>query len=69
MQALWEGEGILDRQTHIWYAHLSLHGTISKLYGTVNDALRMNQYLNLLGRNTKEPLSLCHLKTLVHQRC
>ena len=32
------------------------------------DALWMNQHLNLLGRNAEEPLSLCHLETLVHQR-
>ena len=69
MQTLWEGEGILDRQAHIRHAQLSLYRSIGKLHGTMHDALRMNQHLYLLGRNAKEPLCLCHLKTLVHQGC
>ena len=68
MQTLREREGILDRQTHIRHAQLSLHGSIDKLNSTMNNTLRMNQHFYLISRNAEEPFRLCHLETLVHER-
>ena len=68
MQTLWEREGILYRQTHIGYAELCFDRTILELYGTVYNRLRVNQNLNLLGIDAKEPLGLNDLEALVHHR-
>ena len=67
-ESLREGEGILDRQTHIRHAKLRLHGTVTILHGRMHDALRMDEHLYPIGINTEEPLSLDNLKALVHHR-
>ena len=67
-QSLWEGEGILDRQTHIRHAKLSLHSTITILHGRMNYALRMYEYLYPISINAEKPLSFDNLKALIHHR-
>ena len=67
-QSLGVGEGVLDRQTHVRHAQLGLHRSVLKLHSTMDDTLRMHQHLYLTGLDTKEPLGLDHLETLVHHR-
>ena len=69
MQPFRERESILDGQPHIGNPQLRLHTTVTELHRTVDDRLRMDEYLYLIGRYTEEPLRLYHLKALVHQRC
>ena len=61
-------EGILDGQSHVGHAELGFHRTVLELNGTVDDALRMDQHLYLIGFDAEEPFGLDHLETLVHHR-
>ena len=67
-QTLRERERILDGQSHIRYAQLCFHAAVAELYGTVDNALRMDEHLYLISRNAKQPFRLNHLKAFVHQR-
>ena len=67
-QTLGEREGILYRQPHVGHAELGLDAAVLELHGAVDNRLRMDQHLNLLGIDTEEPLGLYDLEALVHHR-
>jgi hypothetical protein len=59
-------QGELNGQLHIRQTHLGLHAAIFELNNAVHDALRMHDYIDLLGFQPKKPLGLYHLQPFVH---
>src|SRR3989338_3283534 len=66
--ALRIGKRILDRIDHMGRGELGKSRTVDELHETMNDALRMNDHFNAIGRNSEKEMRLNHLKPFVHQR-
>ena len=55
---------ILNGQFHIGQTHLRFYAAIFKLHHAVNNALRMNNYLYLVGLQIKQPFGFNHFQDL-----
>ena len=59
------GDGILDRETHIGFAHLGDDGAIDVFYHGVNDALGMDDDVHAVHWNIEKPAGFDHFQPLV----
>ena len=66
-QALGPGQRILDGNAHVGHTELRNDRMIRKLHGGVDDALTLDDDLNLILGQTEQPRGLDQLQTLVHQ--
>ena len=66
-QTLRPGQRVLNGDAHIRHAKLRDDGMIGKLHSGMDDALPLDNDLDLILRQTEEPRGLDQLKTLVHQ--
>ena len=66
-QALGPGQRILDGNAHVGHTELRNDRMICKLHGGVDDALTLDDDLNLILGQTEQPRGLDQLQTLVHQ--
>ena len=61
VQSVGIGQRILDWKLHVWQTHLSLHGAVLELNDTVDNALGMNDHIDLLRGESKQPFGFDHL--------
>src|SRR5689334_6559047 len=59
---------IEDGQLHTWYAKLREHTAVNELDERVNDALRMDNYLDPIVRQPEQEMGFDHLERLVRER-
>src|SRR5262245_3959181 len=62
------GQGILNRQLHVRRTKLGDHRPVDEFYQRVNNRLRMNDHVDLVGSQIKEPPRLDNLQCLIHHR-
>ena len=62
------GQGILDRQLHVRRAQLGHHRAVDEFYQRMDDRLRMDHHVDLLGPQVEQPAGLDDLQGLVHHR-
>ncbi len=55
-----------DRRAHVGRTKLGHHRAVDELDHTVNDGLRMNQHIDLVGGQREQVRCLDHLEALVH---
>ena len=67
LDALGEGEGILDGGFHGGDAELRLDAAVAELYHGVHHRLGMYQHLDVVGFDAEEPFGLDDLEPFVHQ--
>ncbi|MOA40242.1 hypothetical protein D3C78_1620970 [compost metagenome] len=60
---------VLNRNPHIRRAKLSYNAMIGKFHKRMDDAFRMDYYVDIIVGQAKQPMGLNHLKPFVHHRC
>ena len=68
LDALGEGEGILDGGLHGGDAQLGLDAAVAELHHGVHHRLRVHHHLDVLRVDAEEPFGFDHLQAFVHQR-
>ena len=63
------GKRILDRQSHVGNAQLRDDRAVSQLDHRMNDRLRMNDHIDVIGAHAEQPVSLDHFEAFVHECC
>ena len=62
------GERVLDRQLHIRHAELRDDRAVHQLHHGVHHALRVDEHLNIVGRDAEQVHRLDEFQALVHHR-
>src|SRR5207249_11831891 len=66
--ALGPGERLRDRRGHVGIAELRQYGAVDVFDQRMDNALGMDDHLDLLARGTEKPMRLDDFETLVHHR-
>ena len=66
-QATGIGQRVLDGQLHVWQPELSLDAAVVELHAAVHDALGMDDHLDLVWVDVKQPLGFNDFQSLVHE--
>ena len=63
------GHGVLDGNSHVRESELRLEGAVDELDQGMDEALRMDEHIDLLVVQIVQPACLDHLQALVGERC
>ncbi len=66
--AVGPGDSVLNREAHVAVAELGDDAVVGELDHAVDDALRMDDDLDLVHGHVEEPFGLDHLQALVEER-